>query len=264
MENISRRQFLKLSALAAGMVTLAGCGAGGTKAMGGGTYKRPAGELQAKEWGMFIDMEKISESDIDAMQRACHKAHNVPNIPVKKNEVKWIWKENFENLFIDDVHVGLSKKYREKPFVTLCNHCAKPICVKVCPTQATFTNSQGIVMMDMHRCIGCRNCMAACPYGSRSFNFMDPRPYIDELNPTYPTRSKGVVEKCDLCSEHLAAGEQPVCAAMSKGGIVVGDLADPSSEINQLIAENMTLVRRPNVGTEPKVYYKVSLKGAEA
>lgn len=258
--DLSRRQFLKLGAATAGLATLAGCGAGGAKAIGGGNYQRPAGELKAKEWGMLIDMSKISENDIKNMQAACHKAHNVPNVPNTKDEVKWIWGEPFENLFLDENHKNMAKTMKEKQFVTLCNHCEKPICVKVCPTQATFSNSQGIVMMDMHRCIGCRNCMAACPYGSRSFNFVDPRQYIEEVNPEYPTRSKGVVEKCDLCSERLAKGQQPICAELSNGGIIVGDLSDPNSEINKLIGESMTMVRRPNLGTEPKVYYKVNLK----
>lgn len=265
MEKLSRRQFLKLGALTAGLATLAGCSsANATQALGGGTYQRPANELQAKEWGMFIDMSKISEGDIAAMRRACHEAHNVPDIPVERHEIKWIWSEPYENLFLEDIHHNLSEESRKKPYVTLCNHCEKPICVKVCPTQATFSNAQGIVMMDMHRCIGCRNCMAACPYGSRSFNFMDPRPHIAELNPDYPTRSKGVVEKCDLCSERLAKGEMPICAEMSNGGIVVGDVSDPNSEISQLIASNMTLVRRPGLGTAPKVYYKVNLEGEGA
>ena len=68
-------------------------------------------------------------------------------------------------------------------FPPLVNHCDDPPCVRVCPTQATFKREEdGIVMMDYHRCIGCRFCMAACPYGSRSFNFRDPRPFIKKIN----------------------------------------------------------------------------------
>ena len=72
-------------------------------------------------------------------------------------------------------------------------------------------------MMDFHRCIGCRFCMAACPYGSRSFNFRDPRPFIKETNKQFPTRMKGVVEKCNFCTERLAEGKLPACVEASDG-----------------------------------------------
>lgn len=115
----------------------------------------------------------------------------------------------------------------------------------------------------MHRCIGCRNCMAACPYGSRSFNFVEPRDYLKEINPEYPTRMKGVVEKCDFCYDRLSKGLQPLCAEHSEG-IVVGDLDNENSEISKLIRENMTIVRGSSYGTEPCCYYKVSLNEGEA
>jgi molybdopterin-containing oxidoreductase family iron-sulfur binding subunit len=97
--------------------------------------------------------------------------------------------------------------------------------------------------------------MAACPYGSRSFNFRDPRPFIEEIDPDFPTRSKGVVEKCNLCAERLAKGEQPHCVEASEGAIVVGDLEDPESEIRALLNEHYTIRRKQSLGTEPSVYY---------
>jgi Fe-S-cluster-containing dehydrogenase component len=79
------------------------------------------------------------------------------------------------------------EEIQHRPFLVLCNHCQNPPCVRACPTQATFKReSDGIVLMDFHRCIGCRFCMAACPYGSRSFNFRDPRPFIEEQNKAFP------------------------------------------------------------------------------
>jgi molybdopterin-containing oxidoreductase family iron-sulfur binding subunit len=109
--------------------------------------------------------------------------------------------------------------------------------------------------MDFHRCIGCRFCMAACPYGSRSFNFRDPRPFIETVHPDFPTRSKGVVEKCNLCAERLAQGKQPACVEVSEGAIVVGDLENPESEIRELLKENYAIRRKQELGTEPSVYY---------
>ncbi|HIJ59758.1 MAG TPA: 4Fe-4S dicluster domain-containing protein, partial [Nitrospirae bacterium] len=124
----------------------------------------------------------------------------------------------------------------------------------------TFKRPDGIVMMDMHRCIGCRFCMAGCPYGARSFNFKDPRPFIKEINPEFPARMKGVVEKCTLCYELLAVGKQPACAEHSNGAIVFGDLKDPNSEVRKLIASNFTIRRKPDLGTGPSVFYVISDK----
>lgn len=257
MEKLSRRKFLQLGALACGSAMLTGCHANNHQALGGGKYQRSNNQLKSTSWGMLIDMDKID--NIEEIAKACHKFHNVPTIPDKAHEVKWLWSEDFEHLFLDMNHKALSKKYAGSEFVAVCNHCEKPVCVKVCPTQATFSTEDGIVLMDMHRCIGCRNCMAACPYGSRSFNFYDPRAYLNEVNPEYPTRMKGVVEKCDLCYERLRDGKMPVCVEMSNGGIIVGDLSDPNSEISQIVANDMTIQRMPGYGTEPKLYYRVQV-----
>ena len=213
MENMSRRKFLKLGALSAGLVTLAGCASVKKTPIGGGEFKHSADQTTVGKWGMFIDMSKVDS--IDEIAQICHKEHNVPTVPDKRHEVKWVWAEPFSALFRDISHPGIQEKYADTPFFTSCNHCRKPVCVKVCPTQATFQSEDGITLQDMHRCIGCRNCMAACPYGSRSFNFVDPRDYLKEINPEYPTRMKGVVEKCDFCYDRLSKGLQPLCAEHS-------------------------------------------------
>jgi molybdopterin-containing oxidoreductase family iron-sulfur binding subunit len=107
--------------------------------------------------------------------------------------------------------------------------------------------------------------MAACPYGVRSFNWGDPRKAPQSLNPnfptnmTYPTRSKGVVEKCNLCAERLARGQIPACVEvaneMEEGAMAFGDLADPESEIREHLREHYTIRRKPELGTGPNVYY---------
>jgi molybdopterin-containing oxidoreductase family iron-sulfur binding subunit len=99
--------------------------------------------------------------------------------------------------------------------------------------------------------------MAACPYGSRSFNFRDPRPFIEEENKEFPTRMKGVVEKCNFCAERLAVGKLPACVEASNGAIVVGDLEDPESEVRELLRSNYTIRRKPDLGAGPSVYYIV-------
>ena len=99
--------------------------------------------------------------------------------------------------------------------------------------------------------------MAACPYGARSFNFRDPRDYIAEINKEFPTRMKGVVEKCNFCAERLAEGKMPACVEASSGAIAFGDLDDPDSEVRELLKTNYTIRRKQGLGTGPSVYYIV-------
>jgi molybdopterin-containing oxidoreductase family iron-sulfur binding subunit len=117
----------------------------------------------------------------------------------------------------------------------------------------------GIVAMDFHRCIGCRFCMAACPYGARSFNWEDPRPYIKAYNKDFPSRMRGVVEKCNFCGERLALGQEPACVEACKGtgAMVFGDLNDAKSEIRQVLDKEFTIQRNASLGTKPSVFYIV-------
>jgi molybdopterin-containing oxidoreductase family iron-sulfur binding subunit len=219
--------------------------------------------LRASRWAMAVDLKKcLQEDGCEACIEACHVAHNVPSISEKSEEVKWIWKEAYEDSFPTQAHQYTQSALRDQRVLVFCNHCDSPPCVRVCPTQATWKREDGIVMMDQHRCIGCRYCMVACPYGSRSFNWQDPRPFIEgEIDPIFPTRTKGVVEKCNFCAERLAAGKLPACVeACQKNGakaLVFGDLEDPNSEIAELLGERYSIRRKPGLGTDPKVYYSV-------
>ncbi|KJS82181.1 MAG: 4Fe-4S ferredoxin [Peptococcaceae bacterium BICA1-8] len=251
--NINRRKFLKVGGVLALGLSIAPVS--GVLAGVKGKYMPNSKALTGKNWAMVIDMKKLDQ-DIDACITACHKEHNVPDIGNKKEEVKWAWTDKYGHLFHDNKHEYMNEEMEHKDFLALCNHCENPACVRVCPTQATFKSKDGIVMMDYHRCIGCRYCMAGCPYGARSFNFKDPRPFIEETNPAYPTRTKGVVEKCNFCVERLAKGLIPACAEASKnGGILFGDLEDPNSEVRKILDTQFTVQRRPSLGTKPKVFY---------
>mmetsp|Transcript_3556 Transcript_3556/g.2140 ORF Transcript_3556/g.2140 Transcript_3556/m.2140 type:complete len:262 (+) Transcript_3556:3640-4425(+) len=258
----SRREFLKIaaisiSALGIGSVSVTDAVASKSKKAEPKLSKNKKA-LIAKRWGMAIDTRKFqSKADIEPIIEACHKIHNVPKLTNKNHEIKWIWEEEFGHSFPNKEHEFLNERLHNLPFLVLCNHCKNPPCVRACPTQATFKRKDGIVMMDFHRCIGCRFCMAACPYGSRSFNFRDPRPFIHEKNLKFPTRMKGVVEKCNFCAERLAIGKMPACTEASKGAIVCGDLNDPKSKIRELLRTNYTIRRKPSLGTEPSVYYIV-------
>jgi len=216
------------------------------------------GALTAKRWAMVIDTTKFkSAKDLEPIIEACHKIHNIPVFENKRHEIKWIWEEEFKHAFPDLENEYINDRIKSLPFLVLCNHCQDAPCVRACPTKATFKQEDGIVAMDFHRCIGCRFCMAACPYGSRSFNFRDPRPFIKETNKKFPTRMRGVVEKCNFCSELLAEGKQPACVEASGGALVFGDLDDPESEVRKLLKSNYTIRRKAALGTGPAIYYIV-------
>jgi molybdopterin-containing oxidoreductase family iron-sulfur binding subunit len=262
----SRRSFLKKTGVAA---LGAGCGWPLLKVLGR-TLDEGAGAVapETKQLAMVIDLEKVRNIPAlrEACAEACHREHNVPTgIEDPDEEVKWIWTEEHTHAFPDQVHDQMPEKLRTAPVLVLCNHCTNPPCVRVCPTQATWRReSDGIVMMDMHRCIGCRYCIAACPYGSRSFNWKDPRPHIpkdgDGKYPSsFPTRSAGVVEKCNFCAERLRKNEEPACVVaarkVTQGALTFGDRADPKSEVSVLLENRRTICRRPSIGTGPNVYY---------
>jgi molybdopterin-containing oxidoreductase family iron-sulfur binding subunit len=93
-----------------------------------------------------------------------------------------------------------TKLRKDKMYMPVqCNHCDDPPCAKVCPTKATYKTSDGIVMMDYNKCIGCRYCMAACPYNARRFNWWEPEIPAERINPLVSIRNHGVVEKCTFC-----------------------------------------------------------------
>ncbi|MBQ3060608.1 MAG: 4Fe-4S dicluster domain-containing protein [Desulfovibrio sp.] len=259
--NTSRRSFLKVAGLSAfaltsGMAALTGVA---EAKIAPGTYERGEKALKAKRWAMVIDTRKFSgPDDYKPLIEACHKVHNVPAVPGDKN-IKWFWLDKYQHVFPDDMNPHLNEKSKQASYPLLCNHCTNPPCVRVCPTQATYKMEDGIVAMDYHRCIGCRFCMAGCPYGARSFNFVDPRKFLpaEAPNPAYPTRMIGVVEKCTFCAERLAEGKMPACVEASGGKILFGDLEDPNSTVRQALAANFSIRRKPNLGTQPGVYYLI-------
>jgi Fe-S-cluster-containing dehydrogenase component len=269
--SINRREFIRI----AGLSTLMGlAGKAGFELLFPGQLEAqlmPAGQpLVAKRWAMVVDMRKLDEQTAKKCIAACHLVHNVPDFdhPIDSKDavdpdhktrwmVKWIWTDHFENAFPGEEHQNVLERIEHLPFLLLCNHCDNPPCVRVCPTQATFRREDGIVMMDMHRCIGCRFCMAGCPFSARSFNWRDPRPYIRQVYQEFPTREIGVVEKCNFCAERLERGLIPACVEASKGALAFGDLTDAKSKLRELLRTNFTIRRKAHLGTNPQVYYIV-------
>ncbi|MGQ9688188.1 MAG: sulfate reduction electron transfer complex DsrMKJOP subunit DsrO [Desulfobaccales bacterium] len=268
---MDRREFIKLAGLST-LFGLSGKAAWELLRPGQVEAAVAAGPkpLTAKRWAMVVDMRKLDDATAQRCIEVCHRIHNVPDFskPVNpkdeippetqvRHQVKWIWTDPYHNAFAGAHEPYLSERVHHMNFLLLCNHCDNPPCVRVCPTQATFKRADGVVMMDMHRCIGCRYCMAGCPFSARSFNWRDPRPFIKETYPDYPTREPGMVEKCDFCAKRLAKGEMPACVVESKGALIFGDLADENSPVRQALRENFTIRRKVHLGTNPQVYYIV-------
>jgi molybdopterin-containing oxidoreductase family iron-sulfur binding subunit len=257
----TRREFLKIAGISAvGLVlpplaNLAGAQTGTSAAAPAAAGPLPA--LKAKRWGMAVETKKCPPG-CTACITACHSVHNVPDFGNLKDEIRWIGTAKMEKVFPAESHPRMPEAVKGLSVPVLCNHCDDPACVRVCPTKATFKRPDGIVMMDYHRCIGCRFCMAACPYGSRSMNFRDPRPFIQKINPDFPTRTKGVVEKCNFCEERLAKGILPACVtACTQKALTFGDVEDSGSDVRRLLDEKFSLRRRQELGTGPQIYYIV-------
>jgi molybdopterin-containing oxidoreductase family iron-sulfur binding subunit len=142
-----------------------------------------------------------------------------------------------------------------------CQHCENPPCTKVCPTGATWTEKDGIVVIDYDWCIGCRYCMAACPYGARHFNWEEPSIPSGELNPDTHylgnrPRMKGVVEKCTFCIQRARAGRYPACVEVCPvGARKFGNLLDKDSEIRYIIEHKRVLVLKEELNTVPRFFY---------
>ena len=142
-----------------------------------------------------------------------------------------------------------------------CQHCRNAPCTKVCPTGATWTEPDGIVVIDYDLCIGCRYCMAACPYGARHFNWSEPSIPKNALNKNTHylgnrPRQKGVVEKCTFCIQRARAGRYPACVEVCPvGARKFGNLLDKDSEIRYIIDHKRILVLKEELNTMPRFFY---------
>jgi Fe-S-cluster-containing dehydrogenase component len=149
-----------------------------------------------------------------------------------------------------------------------CYHCDDPPCTKVCPVNATYKTQDGTVLVDNNRCIGCRFCMAACPYGARSFNWGHP-PASPAQSADYSPewgfpRQMGTVEKCDFCPEHAAMGMLPACASNCPMGVIyfgdenedaVTNSAGETVRLSAFLRDRAAYRDMESLGTHPRVYY---------
>src|SRR5574340_222799 len=216
--DIRRRSFLKTSlgvaagAIAPGMLLFDMAQAG------------PEGASARVRWGMLIDTTQCRAGCNDCVT-ACHRENGVSG-GTRATDSQWIRKVELKD----------AGRGRELSLPMMCQHCEHPPCVDVCPTTASFKRADGIVLVDKHRCIGCRYCVMACPYKARSF-VHEP---LTTQKPEVP-RGKGCVEGCTMCVHRVDRGQQPACAeACPEQAIMFGDLNDPDSAISKRIREIAT------------------------
>jgi tetrathionate reductase subunit B len=190
-------------------------------------------------WGMLID-STVCSSGCDECVSACNRENHLSD-GKSPTDAQWIRKVELK-----DRRTG-----KATSLPVMCQHCANPPCVDVCPTGASMKRADGIVLVDRHSCIGCRYCMMACPYKARSFV----HEAISNQNPEVP-RGKGCVESCTMCVHRVDKGQQPACVeACPTQAILFGDLADPASPIAQKVARIATTQIRADLGLDTGVRY---------
>jgi len=237
----ARRAFLRNIA-AASVVSLGGGMMLYT--MGGDALaKKPEEPLDPKKrWGMLIDTSKCT-SGCEVCVEACRKENGWEAKPGSPTDVQWIRKV--------DVKDPLTGFMASLP--VMCQHCANPPCVDVCPTGASMQRADGIVKVNMHICIGCRYCMMACPYKARSFVHEE---IPEERKRFHAPMGKGCVTSCDFCAHRIDTGRIPACAeACPQGAMLFGDLNDPNSALRKRLAQIRSYQIRADLGTDTGIRY---------
>ena len=199
-------------------------------------------------WGMVIDLKRCI--GCNACTIACKMENSTPE------GVTWTKTVSEE--------IGTYPNVTRVYIPILCNHCEDAPCERVCPTKATYTTDDGIVMVDENKCIGCGACHTACPYKNR-FK-LTKKPFEDglfrqgELTPFekqgYPRFVMGTAVKCTFCHERVAEGLDPACVNICPSEArVFGDLDDPESKVRKLIQTRKGYQPLPQHNTKPKVFY---------
>ena len=280
---VSRREFASCAAAAAAGFLLTGCGPPRrlhemprenlqrairemerkyAEQFGTGVTVSDAGPLPGVEFAYALDISRCIGC------RRCVHACVDENNQSRDPQVHWIRvlsmdKEKGVDLAHADPYYQPDEVPQEGHFYVpvQCQQCRNAPCTKVCPTGATWTEPDGIVVIDYDWCIGCRYCMAACPYGARHFNWSEPSIPKAALNPKMHylgnrPRPQGVVEKCTFCIQRTRAGRYPACVEVCPAGArKFGNLLDPESEVRYIIEHKRVLVLKQNLNTVPKFFY---------
>ncbi len=240
-------------------------------------------------WGYALNIQKCigCRRCVYACVRENNQSRANPKEPWR-GEIQWIRvlefekfeahpgkpsKKDFRTTFgevIAGINLEESEHYYDPPLVPekekfympiQCQQCERPPCVKVCPTKATWKEPDGIIVVDYNWCIGCRFCIAACPYWARRFNWSDPYIRREEINPRMHylgnrIRMRGVVEKCTFCIQRTRNGRYPACVEICPvGARKFGNLLDPESEVRRVIERKRVFRLKEELGTQPKFFY---------
>jgi len=198
-------------------------------------------------WAMVIDLRKCM--GCRACMQACGMENLVPidytALDAGEQMLKWVSGEiEYYNMRV--LQLSFDGKLQHIPIP--CMHCDKPPCVEWCPTGASYKRSDGIVMVDSERCIGCKTCITVCPYGAR---------YVRKSSVT--GSHVGVVDKCKMCFHLVDKGELPACARVCPSkAIIFGDIDNPQSEVRKLLTSvdpTKVKVLKKELGTRPNVFY---------
>jgi sulfur reductase FeS subunit len=171
-----------------------------------------------------------------------------------------VWAGKFRT-YVHDKEISKGEFAHRRFFPRLCNHCANPPCMKVCPTGATYKKPDGIVMVDESICMGCRACMMACPYSARLEYTYDDVAEGGSFDGEDFRRQSPSVDKCTFCAHRVERGQQPACVETCVGSArMFGDLDDPADPVAQLVASGVARPPLDHLGTEPSVFYIDDLK----
>ncbi len=195
---------------------------------------------------------------------ACMKENNVPPDHPEMAYIRVIELPN-DSLNLEDGNVLYDHDAVPAPakyyMPIQCHQCRKPPCTKVCPVQATWTEPDGITVIDYNWCIGCRYCMAACPYEARRFNWRKPQIKPEQINPdmgylSNRIRPRGVVEKCTFCLHRTRQGKNPACMEVCPtGSRVFGNIRDPEGKIQFILKNKRVYILKAEANTIPRFYY---------
>ena len=207
-------------------------------------------------YGMIVDLDRCVACQ--ACVIACKIENNVPSSTPESFKSRQM---NFRTRVVPLFKGGKYPNPRVDIYPVLCNQCDNPPCVAACPTGATYQRPDGIVLVDWEKCIGCRYCMATCPYSQRSLIQLEETAQYNNPTAVPPgnTRStppKGKVDKCTFCAHLVDKGQPPACVtACPADARIFGDLDDPNGKLKELLANRNSTVLRPDFGTEPQVFY---------
>ena len=195
---------------------------------------------------------------------ACMKENN---IPMDHPEMAYIRVHELDNDSLDLFESDANYEHEQVPVKNKyylpiqCQQCKEPPCTDACPVQATWQEPDGITVVDYNWCIGCRYCIAACPYEARRFNWKRPEIKAEDINPDMSylgnrIRPKGVVEKCHFCQQRTRHGLNPACAeACPTGARVFGDLNDPDGRLQYILKNKRVYVLKAELKTFPRFFY---------